>query len=629
MNKKTTGIVILCSFAVLTPVLSSCSTVSGLVNQKYTLVFHSFTEPEIEPLTLNYFELLVHPLPQPQKEGYTFTGWYVDENYEIRLNVNNLSPGENNLYAKYDINQYELTVHTAEQTFVFDYNSDIVININYGPSYLLKGYYLDKELTNEFTLTKMPAYDLEIYPSLAYVPRYYSLILHTGVEEQFENIEKEYKDLSNTLLPTPQKEGHEFDDWYLDEELTIKYDVDLLSEGENNLYAKYNPTELTLEGKEVVYSTNMLDFENFKKGKALNPKGELEDFRGGHTDYIPVKYGDSVVYGYGVAGARYIRYIAAYDAKMRVLPKKGSFTGTSLYTVPHGVCYIRLSLYDEGLLSDSRINISTTLLKYEPYKKEIAAIGEKDRRKKAYDTKYRPFTTGYSKTSIEEASYKPLGELKKPYFCLISDDGLKEEATYSIPMAISKGVPMTLGLMKNSEIWDKRYLPVLRDAVDNHGFEVAQHGFTRYTEFTEDQLNYFFDLEEEYFESMGFKPKTAICPAHSINQLVSAVASQRYEALRTGYLNYDGYDYGYGWYANGPKSNLYALDCINISAESLADHKNHVDDACKNNWLMIGFYHENELNKEKKKKIEAIIDYAKEKGMEFCTLCEVPHLSER
>ena len=44
---------------------------------------------------------------------------------------------------------------------------------------------------------------------------------------------------------------------------------------------------------------------------------------------------------------------------------------------------------------------------------------------------------------------------------------------------------------------------------------------------------------------------------------------------------------------------------------------------------MIGFYHENELDDEKKSKIEAIIDYAKEKSMEFVTLKDVPHLSER
>ena len=631
MNRKTFGVAILCSFVLVTPILSSCTEAPEIVNLEYTLIFHSDTEPEIDPVTVDYFNLLCLTLPRPEKEGHTFVGWYLDENFTSEYRIDILPNGENHLYAKYEVNQYQVTVHTEpEQTFTFNYGEDIDFNIDYGEHYLLKDYYLDEDLTKEFSLKKMPAEDIDLYPSLDYVEKHYSLVFHTGVEEQFDNIDKEYKELFDTLLPTPQKEGYEFDDWYLDEDLTIKYDPGKLSEGQNDLYAKFDETELTLEGKEIVYSTNMLDLTHFNRGRAINSSGSFSHFDGGYTDFIPVKYGDNVVFGEGINASRYIRYVTAYDAKKRVLPECGCEGGTNVYEVPHGVCYVRLSLYSNTMFSDSRINISPTLLKYEPYKKETAEIGEKRKRKEAYNRKYRPFTTNYSKVSVDEASYKPLGELKKPYFCLISDDGLKEEATYSIPMAISKGVPMTLGLMKYSEIWEEPYLTTLRDAVDNHGFEVAQHGWTRYTEFTEDQLNYFFDLEEEYFESMGFKPKTAICPAHSNSKLVEAVASQRFEALRTGYIGKNiGYKYGYGWYANGPTSNLYALDCINISGEWLSDHKRHIDDACENNWLMIGFYHENELNDAKKEKIEATIDYALEKGMEFVTLSEVPHLSER
>ena len=631
MNRKIFGVAILCSFVLVTPILSSCTEAPEIVNLEYTLIFHSDTEPEIEPVTVDYFNLLCLTLPRPEKEGHTFVGWYLDENFTNEYRIDALPNGESNLYAKYEVNQYQITVHTEpEQTFTFNYGEDIAFDVDYGEHYLLKDYYLDEDLTKEFSLKKMPAEDIDLYPSLDYVEKHYSLVFHTGVEEQFDNIDKEYKELFDTLLPTPQKEGYEFDDWYLDEDLTIKYDPGKLSEGQNDLYAKFDETELTLEGKEIVYSSNMLDMEHFKRGKAINPNGFLMDFNGGYTDFIPVKYGDSIIYGDGIKASKYIRYVTAYDAKKRLLPDKGCEDGTDVYEVPHGVCYIRLSLYKETMFADSRINISPTLLKYEPYKQEISEIGEKKRRRETYNRKYRPFTTNYSKQSVDEASYKPLGELSKPYFCLVSDDGLKEEATYSIPMAISKGIPMTLGLMKYSEIWGEPYLTTLRDAVENHGFEVAQHGWTRYTEYTEDQLNCFFDEEKEYFESMGFEPKTAICPAHSISKLVAAVASQRFEALRTGYIGKTaGYKYGYGWYANGPTSNLYALDCINISGEGLSDHKRHIDDACKNNWLMIGFYHENELNDAKKEKIEATIDYAKEKGMEFVTLSEVPHLSER
>ena len=583
----------------------------------------------METISLPRSKAITYDIPSPNKEGYSFDNWYLDSDFQIVFNVDKLVPGENHLYAKYVINQYQVTIHGLKtQTLTFNYDEDLSFDINWGDNYYFGGYYTDEGYSEEFTLTKMPAHSVDLYPRLIDKNNIFTLEFNSNTEEQFESFTGNYGELQDYLPPTPQKAGYEFDDWYLDQSYRTKYNVKRLHEGNNNLYAKFDITDLTLQGQEIVYSTNMLDMDNFKTGKALTPDGRLVDFPGGYTDYIPVKYGDYVIFGDGVLGVRYIRFVTAYNAKHRVLPNKGSYDGTHLYKVPHGVAYVRLSLYSSNLYDDSRINISRTILRHEPYYQEIGPIGETIRRRQEYDEKYRPFSTVRA-NELESASYKPLGILKKPYFCLVSDDGLKEEATYSIPMAISKGVPMTLGLMIGSEIWQEPYLSTLKDAVANHGFEVAQHGWMRYTEYTEDQLNYFFDLEEAYFESMGFKPKTAICPAHAINKLVSAVASQRYEALRTGYLNSGNYEYGYGWYTNGPTSNVYALDCINISSEPLVDHKAHIDDACRNNWLIIGFYHENELNDEKKEKIEAIIDYAKEKGMEFCTLSEVPHLSER
>lgn len=632
MNRKTISLTVLCAFATLVTALSSCSKIADYLDPHYTLVFHSASEQEIEPLRISFFDLITYSLPEPKKEGYSFDGWYLDEELSIGYHINLLSEGENNLFAKYSINQYQITVHgETDKSFTFDYGEEINIAIDWGKGNYSTVYYYDKELTQIFDLNSMPAYDIDVYPKLEYKERYYSFVFNTGVEEQFDNIDYiEYKELSELLLPTPQKDGYEFDDWYLDEELSIKYDINKLNEGSNQLYAKFDETELARDCKEIVYSTNMLDMDSFTVRRAVTPSGKIEYISGGYTDFIPVKYQDSIVFGKGYSGNCYIRYVAAYDSKKRILPKKGCDGGTEQYLVPHGVCYVKLSLYRDNLANDSRINISNYLLPYEPYKKETAPIGERAKRRRAYDKKYRPFTTGLSEKTIEEASYKPLGELNKPYFCLISDDGLKEEATYSIPMAISKGVPMTLGLMKYSEIWKEPYLSILKDAVNNHGFEAAQHGWTRYTDYTEAQLNYFFDKEKEYFNNMGFNPKTAICPAHNISRLVSAVVSQRFEALRTGYLGEDDVcSYVYSRHLNGPKSNLFSLDCINISGEPFVDHKKRIDEACTNNWLLIGFYHENELDDAKKTKIEAIIDYAKEKGMEFCTLCEVAHLSER
>ena len=130
MNRKTFGVAVLCSFVFVAPILSSCAEAPEIVNLEYTLIFHSFTEPEIEPVTVDYLNLLCLVLPVPEKEGYTFTGWYLDESFTNEYRVDVLSHGENNLYAKYEINQYQIVVHTEpEQIFTFNYGEDIYISI--------------------------------------------------------------------------------------------------------------------------------------------------------------------------------------------------------------------------------------------------------------------------------------------------------------------------------------------------------------------------------------------------------------------------------------------------------------------------------------------------------------------
>ena len=378
------------------------------------------------------------------------------------------------------------------------------------------------------------------------------------------------------------------------------------------------------ENQEYVFSSNYLDLNNFKKGIAIHPQGYQMAFNGGCTDFIPVEQGDNIVFGYSINEIKNMRFVAAYDSRLEIVPSAGCYDGTSLFTVPSGVSYIRISLFDNTLLSDARINKSTTLLRYEPFKREIGKIGDNELKKQEYNAKYRPYTTIYSEEEKRNAIIKPIGILHKPYCCIISDDGLKEVANYSIPMAIRKGIPMTFGLMKYSEVLEEPYLSILKDAVFNHGFEVAQHGWVRYTNYTEDQLDYLFDIQKEYLSSFGFNVESAICPAHAINDVVQAVAARKLKALRTGY-----YHRRYDWYANGPESNCCSVDCINISVEPLVDHQAHINYACENNLIYVGFYHENELNKRKKEQIEAIIDYAKEKGMEFCTLSQIAELGSK
>lgn len=111
----------------------------------------------------------------PVKEGYTFEGWYSDENYENEiedLSEYLLSNSKSNttLYAKFTINQYTITFNTNGGSTVAsitqDYNTDITApEFPTKPGYVFKGWYLDADCTQEFIFDKMPAENITLYPN--------------------------------------------------------------------------------------------------------------------------------------------------------------------------------------------------------------------------------------------------------------------------------------------------------------------------------------------------------------------------------------------------------------------------------------------------------------------------------
>lgn len=401
-----------------------------------------------------------------------------------------------------------------------------------------------------------------------------------------------------------------------------------------------NVTELIKEtakpinnATEATFTTNYLDSSATIPDKLMRLDGTIVSGDVGSlvTDYIPVKAGERIVVGDGFNISRYFRFVTAFDDIKRVIAASGQEMAYG-YTVPNGVSFIRCSLSASQVNDDTRINKSNNVLIYEPFKLEQLPKGTMDRRMLEYNLKNRPITTLGLTKSLQ---YRPLGQLSKAYFCLITDDGYEGVCTYSIPeIVIAKGVPMTFGIMKGSPCLESAYIDTLKDAINNHGCTVAQHGFTRFTEFTEDQLNSFFDAEKTYFDSIGLEMKGAICPGHNINSMVAAVCGQRFGVLRTGYhaggsikgLMPEQYD----WYMNGEKSNVYALDCYGIATAPLQDHFGHIDYAKANNMLIIGFYHEWELDNQGGQlphtQVEAVVDYAIQQGLEFVTLDQIPDL---
>lgn len=342
-----------------------------------------------------------------------------------------------------------------------------------------------------------------------------------------------------------------------------------------------------------------------------------------YTDYIKVNPGERInLVNNGVCdGNTRFRYLTAYDSEKVVIPASGKETSYR-YDVPEGVAYIIMTLYAADYAGGKlAININDVLA-YSAYGDAFPIVNFAQKFKQYPYSALPDYVLG-------GAWYKPLGSLSKGYFCFVTDDGRIGMNEYTIPtLVIGKGVKCTFAIMSASEVMaDAEKIAVVKDAVDNYGCSVAQHGGNRWTSFDEYQLNEFFDTEKAFFDDIGIEVRGAVIPEHYNSQLIYAVAGGKYGVVRSGY---DGHIYPtvcpYENNSNGPRSNLYGLTSYNIVDLSLANNKAAVDSALANHRLMIVYIHENSLDAAKKAVIEGLLDYVNETGITQITLGDIPNI---
>ena len=383
-------------------------------------------------------------------------------------------------------------------------------------------------------------------------------------------------------------------------------------------------TVLESEVRAIDVSVNRLNPFTVTTRKYINTNGtQGNQLSLMHTDFIKVNPGERVnLVNDGVCDSNTrFRYLTAYDSEKVVIPASGKETSYR-YDVPEGVAYIIMTLYAADYAGGKlAININA-VLDYSAYGDAFPIVNFAQR------LKQYPYTT-LPDYVLGGAWYKPLGSLSQGYFCFVTDDGRIGMNEYTIPtLVIGKGVKCTFAIMSNSEVMaDAEKIAVVKDAVDNYGCSVAQHGGNRWTQFTEPQLNEFFDSEKAFFDSIGIEVRGAVIPEHYNSQLIYAMAGGKYGVVRSGY---DGHIYPtvcpYENYANGPRSNLYGLTSYNIVDKTLAGNKAAVDSALANHYLMIVYIHENSLDAAKKAVIEGLMDYVNETGITQITLGDIPNL---
>lgn len=282
-------------------------------------------------------------------------------------------------------------------------------------------------------------------------------------------------------------------------------------------------------------------------------------------------------------------------------------------------------------------------------------------------------------------SYRPLGRLSKPYICFSTDDGRKQLATYTLPLFISKNVPLTMCIWSTSDVMQNavgraqilaattnpgtaRYITITTDpdtqaeiwnegSVINSNYDntlypnIAQHGSYPWangsqmdTPYDEKQLFDFFESEKNAFTNYGLTvSRAAACPYGYTDERMIAETGGYFGVNRSVYNPNDNNIVYYPFYSSGERSNIFALRACNIKGYSTPTWENAVDYIKANNMLLCIYLHDWDLSTTARddgitddgdgtshtaaKRLEDLIDYAKAQNITFINLSDIPNLS--
>ena len=238
---------------------------------KYTLTYIN-EGIEYHKETAEYGSVITS-IQDPIKEGYTFIGWYDENNQKVSYPITVTE--DITLHSKYEINTYTVSFYHNNEKYVENQK------VNYGESavkpstdptkedYNFSGWVI-KGTNNKYDFTSKVTKDIELESSFTAKTTYTVTFKIENEVILTENIIEGHK---VTSKEAPYKKGYLFDKWYSDEELTTENNFDEKIMSDKTIYGKYNENKHTvtyMNEKDVYYTEEVLDSFT-AKGPSTNP----------------------------------------------------------------------------------------------------------------------------------------------------------------------------------------------------------------------------------------------------------------------------------------------------------------------------------------------------------------------
>lgn len=213
--------------------------------ETFTVTFESNGGSAVEDQTVLEGDKVEKP-EDPTKEGYTFGGWYVDEELTAEYDFDVAVTSDITLYAKWD------EIPVAIFTVTFESNGGSAVEVQtvqegdkverpedpIKEGYNFGGWYVDEELTTEYDFDAAVTSDITLYAKWESEIITYNIVFDSVGGSEVAQQEVKEGDIV-TEPENPVKEGYLFSGWYLDETYSEKYDFSLPVMSSLILYAKW------------------------------------------------------------------------------------------------------------------------------------------------------------------------------------------------------------------------------------------------------------------------------------------------------------------------------------------------------------------------------------------------------
>ena len=212
------------------------------------------------------FNNLYGRFPIPTKEGFTFVGWFTEDNEEVTPEIKVSIPNDHTLSAKWTAIKHTISFEPNGGSecpdITQDYDTPITLPKPNKTGYTFVHWCSDSSLNTEYIKTTMPAENTTLYGK--WTPNNYNVSFNPNGGSVTLKPKKVTFDSSYGDLPTPNKTGFTFVGWFTENNESVTSESIVAIPNDHTLFAHWAEIPST-KYVEIVFETRDLSDEEIKE----------------------------------------------------------------------------------------------------------------------------------------------------------------------------------------------------------------------------------------------------------------------------------------------------------------------------------------------------------------------------